>query len=192
MSALGKKLKNASFRYEDVDICLNGELANRRDALYDELEAAAAGPADVRLGQKLATTEVQERIDALESEMRDEIVTLRFRTLTFEKWNLIIAKYPPRDGVVLDARKGYDVVAVTKRAAEASGWSVDDGKTETITEDEWKELWENLSGGDFDRIWGVITRLNESNGWAGVDFLKKGSEKTSNSTETSSSPEPSE
>lgn len=190
MSKLRKSLDKATFRFEDVLISLDGELGVERDHLYEELEAAVRNT-DMRLGH-VPGVEVKARLDALEDRMREHLVTLRFRALSFDVWNAIIAKCPPRDGVALDGRKGYNVVAATKAAAEASGWVYDEGRTEPVTEDEWADLWENLSGGDFDRIWGVLTRLNETNGWLGVDFLKKDSTKTPASAGTSVSPEPSE
>lgn len=190
MSKLRRSLDKATFRYEDVTVSLDGELGVERDELYKELEAAAAST-DFRLGQ-VPGVEVKARIDALEERMRDALVTFRFRTLAFEAWNAVCAKHPPREGVSIDGRKGYNIVAATKEAAELSGWVYDDGRTEPVTADEWADLWQNLSGGDFDRIWGAITRLNETNGWVGVDFLKKGSTKTPASAGTSVSPEPSE
>lgn len=184
MSKLRNSLNKATFRYEDVDVCLDGELGVERDRFYKELGDLGAAKLD-------EVAAVQVKIDALENAMRDDLVTLRFRAVSFDKWNGIIAKRPPRDGVAIDQRKGYNIVAVTKDAAEVSGWVVDGDSTETIPADEWADLWANLSGGDFDRIWGAITRLNESDGWAGVGFLKKGSTKTPVSTGTSSLPEPS-
>lgn len=190
MSKLRKSLDKASFRFEDVDVCLDGEASVERDRLYKELGDAVNAPR-LTMGPP-ATVEVQNRIDALEEAMRDSLVTLRFRALSFDRWNGIIALEPPRDGVAVDARKGYNIVAATKRAAEASGWVVNGDTTESIPADEWADLWENLSGGDFDRIWGAVTRLNETDGWAGVAFLKKDSTKTPDSTETSVSPVTSE
>jgi hypothetical protein len=190
MSKLRKSLDKATFRFEDIDVCLDGEASVERDRLYRELGEAADAPR-LTMGPP-ATAEVQARIDALEDTMRDSLVTLRFRALSFDRWNAIIALEPPREGVAIDARKGYNIVAATKRAAEASGWVVDGDKTESIPHDEWADLWENLSGGDFDRIWGAVTRLNETDGWAGVAFLKKDSTKTPGSTGTSVSPATSE
>lgn len=190
MTKLSDALKKATFRYEDVQISLDGELGVERDALYVELQEAAAQP--VRTMGPRPTVGVQARIDALEDRMREDLVTLRFRALSTDKWNTLIALHPPREGVNLDARKGYNIVAVTKAAAEENGVVMVGGTAEPVTADEWADLWANLSGGDFDRIWGVVTRLNESNGWAGVDFLKKGSGRTPDSTGTSGSPEPSE
>lgn len=191
MSKLRKSLDKASFRYEDVDVCLNGEASVERDRLYRELSDAADAP-QVTMGPVAAVAEVQGRIDALEDSMRDELVTLRFRALSFDRWNQIIALRPPREGVAIDARKGYDIVSATKDAAEVAGWVVNGDTTESIPADEWADLWENLSGGDFDRIWGAVTRLNESDGWAGVGFLKKDSTKTPDSTGTSDLPATSE
>lgn len=190
MSKLRKSLDKATFRFEDVDVCLDGEAGVERDGLYRELGEAADKPR-LTMGPP-ATVEVQARIDALEEKMRESLVTLRFRTLAFERWNAIIALRPPREGVAIDSRKGYDIVGVTKAAAEASGWVVDGDKTESIPTDEWADLWANLSGGDFDRVWGAVTRLNETDGWAGVGFLKKDSTKTPDSTGTSDLPVTSE
>lgn len=190
MSKLRRSLDKASFRFEDVDVCLDGEASVERDRLYRELGKAAEAPR-VTMGPS-PVMEVQARIDALEEAMRENLVTLRFRALSFDRWNAIIALRPPREGVSIDARKGYDIVGVTKAAAEASGWAVDGDKTEPIPSDEWAGLWENLSGGDFDRVWGAVTRLNETDGWAGVAFLKKDSTKTPASTGTSDSPATSE
>jgi hypothetical protein len=190
MSKLRKSLDKATFRFEDVDVCLDGEASVERDRLYKELGEAANTPRLTMSPPPIA--EVQARIDALEDSMRESLVTLRFRTLSFERWNAIIALEPPREGVAIDARKGYNIVTATKRAAEASGWSVDGDSTEPVALDEWKDLWEKLSGGDFDRIWGAVTRLNETDGWAGVGFLKKDSTKTPDSTGTSDLPATSE
>jgi|GEM_PF-3408531 hypothetical protein len=186
MSRLRKSLDKATFRYEDVTISLNGELSVKRDQLYKDLGEAANAPRETMAPP--ATAAVQAEIDALEDSMREDLVTLRFRALSFDRWNGIIALRPPREGVAVDARKGYDIVGVTKAAAEASGWVVNGEATESIPADEWADLWENLSGGDFDRIWGVVTRLNETDGWAGVAFLKKDSTKTPDSTGTSDLP----
>lgn len=190
MSKLRKSLDKATFRFEDVDVCLDGEAGVARDRLYQELGEAAEAPR-LTMGPP-ATVEVQSRIDALEETMRESLVTLRFRALSFDRWNAIIALRPPREGVAIDSRKGYDIVGVTKAAAEASGWVVDGDTTESIPADEWADLWDNLSGGDFDRVWQAVTRLNETDGWAGVAFLKKDSTKTPDSTGTSDSPATSE
>jgi hypothetical protein len=190
MSKLRKSLDKATFRYEDVDVCLDGELSVERDRLYKELSDAADAPRATMGPSPVAA--VQERIDAVEAAMRDDMVTLRFRALSFDRWNGIIALRPPREGVAIDGRKGYDIVGVTRAAAEASGWVVDGDTTESVSADEWADLWEKLSGGDFDRIWGAVTRLNETDGWAGVGFLKKDSTKTPDSTGTSDLPATSE
>jgi hypothetical protein len=186
VSKLRRSLDKASFRFEDVDVCLDGEAGVERDRLYREFGDAANAPRETMA--PAPTVEIQARIDALEDSMREDLVTLRFRALSFDRWNAIIALRPPREGVAVDGRKGYDTVGVTKAAAEAGGWVVNGDSTESIPADEWADLWEKLSGGDFDRIWGAITRLNETDGWAGVSFLKKGSTKTPDSTGTSDSP----
>jgi len=100
MSKLRKSLDKATFRFEDVDVCLDGEAGVARDRLYKELGEAADVPR-ATMGPP-ATVEVQARIDALEETMREDLVTLRFRALSFDRWNAIIALRPPREGVAVE------------------------------------------------------------------------------------------
>ncbi|MFK0072658.1 hypothetical protein [Arthrobacter woluwensis] len=182
-SKLRRAISRASFRYEDVDICLNGEAAQERDRLLNEI-ARVSGEPRKTMGPDPAKALLAE-LEELEASVQDDIITLRFRQLSFDVWNALIAKYPPREGVEMDRAKGYDIVAVTKHTAEISGHSLADGLTEPISSDEWADLWPNVSGGDFDRIWRATTRLNETLGWQGVGELKKASTPAPASTETS-------
>lgn len=172
MSKLKAKTDKATFRYRDVTVMLDGEKAIERDALVEAITNAKDAP-DLRLGEDPAA-EARKKLDALEEEMRDSLVTIRVRALQTDKWNAICAANPPREGVVLDKPKGYNIIEVTKAAVEAGGHMIEDGKTEPIEADEWPEFWESLSGGDFDRFWFAVYGLNETDGWLGVDFLKKG------------------
>jgi hypothetical protein len=173
MSKLKAKTDKATFRYRDVTVMLDGEKAIERDALIEEITKAADAPVDGRLG-KDPVKETRAKLEALEDEMRDSLVTIRVRALPTDKWNKICAAHPARDGVAVDKTKGYNIVEVTKAAVETGGHLVEDGKTETVEAAEWPAFWEALSGGDFDRFWFAIYGLNEQDGWLGVDFLKKG------------------
>lgn len=172
MSKLKSKTDKATFRYRDVTVMLDGEKAAERDALIEATQAAEP-PIDARLGADPAK-EARKRLAALEDEMRESLVTFRIRALPTDKWNALTAQHTPRKDNLLDERKGYNIVEVTKAAVEAGGHLVEDGKTEPIEANEWPALWENLSGGDFDRFWIATYTLNEQDGWLGVDFLKKG------------------
>jgi hypothetical protein len=172
MSKLKNKTDKATFRYRDVTVMLDGEKAVERDALLEAVGAAADLP-DLRLGEDPVKV-ARAALAALEEEMRESMVTFRIRALPTDKWNAIVAKFPARDNNAGDARKGYNIVEVTKATVQASSHLVEDGKTETIDPDEWPALWESLSGGDFDRFWFATYGLNEQDGWLGTDFLKKG------------------
>jgi hypothetical protein len=172
MSKLKGKTDKATFRYRDVTVMLDGEKAAERDALIEAI-AASQDPVDSRITVDPAA-DARKALAALEDEMREALVTVRLRALPTDKWNAIVAKFPPRDGVAADQRKGWDVVEVTKAAVEAGGHLIEDGKTEPVDADEWPAFWESLSGGDFDRFWIAAYTLNEQDGWMGVDFLKKG------------------
>ena len=172
MSKLKQKTDKATFRYRDVTVMLDGEKAIERDALVQAITDAVDAP-DLRLGEDPAAV-ARKKLDALEEEMRDALVTIRVRALPTDKWNKICAAHPAREGVALDKPKGYNVVEVTKAAVQAGGHLVEDGKTEPVEDGEWPAFWDNLSGGDFDRFWFAVYGLNEQDGWLGVDFLKKG------------------
>lgn len=172
MSKLKNKTDKATFRYRDVTVMLDGEKAAERDALMESI-ANTQEPGDTRLGQD-PVVEARKALAALEDEMREALVTIRLRALDTDKWNAIVAKYPPRENVTLDANKQYNIVEVTKAAVEAGGFLYEDGKTEPIEPGEWPAFWQSLSGGDFDRFWIACYTLNEQDGWMGVDFLKKG------------------
>lgn len=181
MSALGKKLECASFRYEDIEVALNGELAARRTALLGEIQKAT--PATARLAQDPAA-ELRKELEKVEAELRESVVTIRVRAMDTDKWNALTLRYQPRKDAAIDKQKGYDIIAVTKESVQATGVLIHGGKTEQVTADEWKDLWEKIDAGDFDRFWMAITRLNETNGWTGVDYLKKGSTRTPASSGT--------
>lgn len=172
MSKLKNKTDKATFRYRDVTVMLDGEKAAERDALMESI-ANSQEPVDARLGQDPAA-EARKALAELEDEMRESLVTVRLRALPTEKWNALVAQFPPRDGVAIDQRKEYNVYEVTKAAVEAAGHLVEDGKTESVEAGEWPAFWAHLSGGDFDRFWIATMTLNEQDGWMGVDFLKKG------------------
>jgi len=172
MSKLKAKTDKATFRYRDVTVMLDGEKAIERDALVKAITEAVDAP-DLRLGEDPAAV-ARKKLDALEEEMRDSLVTIRVRALPTDKWNAICAAHPARDGVAIDKPKGYNIIEVTKSAVEAGGHLVEDGKTEPVEAGEWPDFWANLSGGDFDRFWFAVYGLNEQDGWLGVDFLKKG------------------
>jgi hypothetical protein len=171
MSKLKQKTDKATFRYRDVTVMLDGEKAVERNALLEAVGAAAEAP-DLRLGEDPVKA-ARAALAVLEDEMRESLVTFRLRALPTDKWNAIIAKFPARENNALDARKGYNIVEVTKATVESSAHLIEDGKTEPVEPDEWPALWASLSGGDFDRFWFATYGLNEQDGWLGTDFLKK-------------------
>jgi hypothetical protein len=213
MSSLRTKLAAASFRSADVPVCLNGALSMKRDDLHKQLQEAvrSAGeakrataaderlaaptgrpePADNRLGQPTPLDALLEEIQAVEAEMRDQIITLRFTTLPTDQYEMLKVGAPARSTAADDQIRGYNVHTVTKEAAALSGVLVEDSedgseRVEEIDAEEWADLWQKLSSGDFDRIKYTIINLNETNGHAGVEYLKKGSSRTRSSGTTSS------
>lgn len=87
------------------------------------------------------------------------LVTLRFTELDGLTWAGITDRHPPRIDVPVDLQYGYDVTGVVADASQACGVLVEDGEEIEITEDQWRDLWEQISGNDAalirDAIWGL-------------------------------------
>jgi hypothetical protein len=87
------------------------------------------------------------------------LVTLRFTELDGLTWAGITDRHPPRLDVPIDIQYGYDVTGVVVDAASASGVLVEDDEELEVTEEQWRDLWEQISGNDAalirDAIWGL-------------------------------------
>lgn len=102
-----------------------------------------------------------------------ELVTLKFTELPGATWAGITLRNPPRVDVPVDLAKGYNLHAATQFAAAESGVLVDGGEEQKLTEDQWRGIWDALSGADFQSVIDVVWSLNE---WAPsqrVDAAKK-------------------
>lgn len=184
MSSKLDLLNDATPETEDVGVLLNKSGRRELEALQEKLGAATQRLANLNRAKKKDPEELEAAkseqeavaaaVEAKKEELRAQVLMLRFTALPSPLWQSIIAKSAPRKTFTTDAHKGYNVHEVTKLAAQVNGVVVeDDGSTTALNAAQWAKLWESLSGGDFDRVWGTITRLNERNGWEGVEFLKK-------------------
>jgi hypothetical protein len=83
----GARLREATYR-----VCLRGDLVGEHAALDAELTALTAVP----LTDPDAVTDLAARIQALEAEMADATLTLRFRALKRHEWADLIDAHPGR------------------------------------------------------------------------------------------------
>lgn len=122
MSNIKDKLAKARLPERTVQICLNGDLIARHEEAERELEQAKRRPSDSLAGD--GTAGVAERIEALETEMRESAETFVLRALPQKKsrhddrpsWRELLDRHPPRrgdDGEIIDADKGLLINTTT-------------------------------------------------------------------------------
>lgn len=115
MSSIKDKLAKARLPERTVSICLNGDLVAQHEQAERELEQAQRNVANSLAGN--GASEIAERIEALEAEMRESTETFTLRALPQKKnprddrptWRELLDRHPPRrgdDGEIIEADKG--------------------------------------------------------------------------------------
>jgi hypothetical protein len=82
---------------------------------------------------------------------------VRFYRATSEDWAAATVKHPPREGIALDFRNGYNLTAVTREISPLSGRIVEGDDELELTADEWSDFWEVVPP--------QTARLIEANVW---------------------------
>lgn len=164
MSSISEKLAKARANVptRDVTVVLDGD-TEERDRLEKELETADD---EARLGARTPADEIREQLDALEAPASAE--TLRFTRLPGKDWAILTSLHPVRVNVAIDRHYGYNFDAVCEAAARYRdksgrnyGAMLEDGIATELTDDEWTELFEVLSGNDIGKVRDAIWALNE-------------------------------
>ena len=71
-----------------------------------------------------------------------EVVFYRVSNLD---WSAVTIKHPPREGVDMDARNGYDIAGVAREMSAKYGRLVDGGVELEIDAAEWVDLWATIT-----------------------------------------------
>jgi hypothetical protein len=159
-------------RTAEVQILLDADIAEERDALLAQFETADD---DVRLSRKSPAEKIAEQIRALEESAQDALVTFRFRRLPGRIWGELALRFPPRPEVALDKLYGYNIDALCMAAAAyrrppekdggepgpAYAWRIEDGVEVSMSTEEWMTLFDVIAGSDFRAIADAIWTLNE-------------------------------
>ncbi len=183
MSTLDEKLDAslAARPFKDVQVVLDGQIAQQRESLLNELaEAQAADETDPRMGV-VRTADVQERLDALADVVADALITLRFTRMPGDVWAEVTSANPIRVDVPLDRHYGYNVDAVCIAAARhrdgtnVYGVMLEDGEPVELTDDQWTKMFHALSGNEVASIRDAIWSLNEFDPQQRINILVKGS-----------------
>lgn len=193
--SLKDRVKSARFAYRDVDICMDGALVVERErALADVLASGQdvqrlssdiaktsddAG-ADDRMGQKPAflveleaalevaqasLSDARARVDAIEQEMRDDFITLRFTAVPKARFRELQA----------EAETPAEIYSALAREC---GKHVDGDTVEDIDGDVWDMLEDSMTAGQWQQVVAALDEVNITMADRRLDFLERGSRKT--------------
>lgn len=200
MSSLDDKLAKASFGYRDLNFCLDGRLNKLRDKALAELSAATGRAAatderkdpDARLVSN-PIKEAKKKVEAIEAQMTDLLVTIRFTAVSYGAWQKFIHQNPPRKGNSVDQNLGFNTQTFFDRVARETGKLVeeidpenpDDATLEDISSAQWDKLAESFTAGDWDRVDMTIIELNQRDGQKDMGHFARASKATPASEPTS-------
>lgn len=182
LDALGERIESLQSEYDEQETRFIQEKAElAKDTRFSD-------PRPGELAEREAKTlgELREKIDARVAErdalLADAAITLRFFKLPGQDWARITSTSEARPGVTMDSLYGYNYHAVAKVAAAYVDEEKDGGRRygarvieepaegdaggtterlEHLEPEQWEDLWNLLSGGEFDRIALQIFDLND-------------------------------
>lgn len=166
--------------YKDVPVVLDGAVSDERERLEKELENVDDG--DSRLGATSEADEIRAKLDEIAEQAVDSIVTLRLTRLPGRDWSNLTSKCPVRPDVAIDRHYGYNYDAACESAARyrdpagaAYGHRLENGEPVDLSDDEWDDLFDVLSGSDISKIRDAVWELNEYEPQQRLNELVKGS-----------------
>jgi small-conductance mechanosensitive channel len=149
-----------------VRICLDADLQAEHDELTARLDVLRR-ETQATMGQSSEAKEVAERIREVEAEMRESEVTFKFRGLTKAGLRKLFDRFPPPE----DTNLTWDVEEGSYALLAASAVSP------TMTEEQAKQLLEQMSQGHADRMVGAAWLA--STGSTSIPFSERASALTS-------------
>jgi hypothetical protein len=165
--------------FKDVVVVLDGAVSAERERLEKELESADADP---RLASLSPAEEIQQQLDELAEQSADSLLTIRLTRLPGRDWSNLTSKCPVRPDVPIDRHYGYNYDAACEAAARyrdtsnvAYGARLEGGEPVDISDDEWGDLFDVLSGSDIGKIRDAVWSLNEYEPQERLNALVKGS-----------------
>lgn len=180
--AVAKARKRSKLK--DVPVCLDGELAEQREALLGKLENAQAEDAfDQRLagGSDRNARPIQDQLDAIAEAAAASLVTLRFYQLPGDEWTMLTSLHPVRLDSVMDRQYGYNIDAVIRAAVFYKsengvqyGFRLDGDTEHPLTVEDTNDLFHVLSGSEIAQIRDAVYALNEYDPAKRVNALVKG------------------
>jgi hypothetical protein len=153
-----KLLADAKLPERTVVICLRGDLVADHEAAERELEQAERQALNSLAGTGAGP--IIERIEALETEMREHSYEFRLRALPRPAWLKLCTEHPPRrdeeSGEIVDADRRLGVNAETFYTAIIRACLIDP----VLTDEQWQQLDGSLTDRQFDELSGAAWALN--------------------------------
>jgi hypothetical protein len=159
-------------QHQDVEVLLDSDLSDKREALRLALEVAkATTQSDQRLSAvDTESADLEAQLNDLIEESADSIIRLRFYRLPGEVWADIVSRCPARIGAPMDEHYGYNMQQAAKLAAPINGVRVDGDElvplryeaatTDSPAVNQWADLWQSIAGSEASRIESAIWELN--------------------------------
>lgn len=138
-------LKEGGLPERQVDICLRGALVAEFEAADQALTLAMKTPSTNK--EDPGVSDLVERIEAIQAEMRDSTYTFRIRALDNAGYSELEAAHPARDGDEADAVLRFNRDTFFPALLKASIYDP------ALTAEEWTELLTKLT----DRQYGELT-----------------------------------
>lgn len=176
---LGELLESTQPLTEDVELYLDAGLVARRDELLREYKLGLeADKTDGRAGQKPRVLEIADELKELQAKMAARTLVLRVTQMPAEKWAALKRKFPltgkPESQLRRDQQFGFRTEAVARVALVDYGHRIlSDGTAVKLSTDEWKALFEKISGGDTDTLVYAVVSVNQVSGLAHAEQLVK-------------------
>jgi hypothetical protein len=167
MATFGEKLAAAreSRPTKDVSVILDGDVAAEKARLVEKLRDADG---EQRLGVASDADKIRARLSELEDAASDALVTLRITRLPGRDWANLTSKNPVRVDSPIDRHYGYNIDAVTEAAVRfrdkngrVYAHRIEDGDPVEMTDAEWDDLYEVLSGSEVTEIRDAVWSLSE-------------------------------
>lgn len=174
-------LKNARRRQSTYRLCLRGDLLAEHEALEAELERLAkdTGLTAPSLADESPVAVVAAKIRALQDEMLEQTVTLRFEALRRRDWDALLERHPKADG----EEGTYDVAGLAPELVAACLIDPE------LTPAEFDDLWDDtLNASQRDEVFGAAWAANTEA--SNVPFSERASVVTRWREQNSRLPEP--
>ncbi|MGZ0069264.1 hypothetical protein [Microbacterium arborescens] len=175
--------KAAPRPHRDVHVLLDTGLAERRDALLEQLaDAEERDASNMRLAAKNDehSAPIRAELDEIAQAAASAVETIRITRIPGDQWAEIVSRHPARIDVPLDTHYGYNYDAVCNAAAvyrdeddTAYVHRFEGDELIPLERGEWFDLISVVSGNEATELRDAVWSLNEYEPSKAIDLLVK-------------------